>query len=378
MNWKKTLTLIGFAAVMATAATFLFAATPKDPGEGKFHLVYLVAAVDLKPGSKVTVDPIFFTDGKRVVNFHDFCRNQEKPLNSEKVTTDQKIIEDYCARKTFTSDPREYHTLNNHGQQVTLGPIEFKVRDVAPGNQEVMMGQSAVSSFTPGSIRPPKWLRKDGAPEYFFLLSRDKRVLEKIVPVFRAPDSEVQALVGRALEFSKLAKGKIAGGPPLHIRDINQAKGCHSSPSIFRLENALFADLDRDGKLDMQVTAYVVVKAERVVGQPLVDCFTKYMILGNGDTYLIGSTQWMRSSEDSQGTTVGGYKGYLRNGYALYAPLIAVRLYQPNEISVYSLYYIPSLEIPGFGMQHPHGVQLLSSDYRRGFSLYKYKSEMHY
>ena len=49
---KKTLTLIGFAAIIAAAAAFLQAATPKDKGEGKFHVVYLVSVIDLKPGSK--------------------------------------------------------------------------------------------------------------------------------------------------------------------------------------------------------------------------------------------------------------------------------------------------------------------------------------
>ncbi len=369
---KKTLTLIGLATLIAAAAAFLHAATPKESGEGKFHLVYLVAAVDLKPGAKVTVDPVFFTDGSRVVNFHDFCRDKIEPLKPSQITDDLAFIKNYCGNKTFTIDLKGLRALNNHGQQVTLNSVEFKVHDTAPGNQKVMMGQSSVSGFKSGSTTPPQWLRNDGAPEYFFLLSKDRQVLEKLVPVSRATDIEVQALVERALGFSKLARGKIAG-PPLHIRDIYQAKDCHSSLSLFRLENALLADLDRDGKLDMRVTAYAVVKAERIAGQPLVDCITSYMILGNGDTYLIGNTQWVRSSSDSLRTSGGAYDGYLRNGYAPHAPLVAVRLYQHNDVSVYSLYYIPSL-----GMHHPYGVQLLSSDYRRGFALYKFKSEMNY
>lgn len=81
---KKTITLIGFVAVLATAVTFLHAATPKDKAEGKFYLVYLVSAMDLKPGSKVFVDPVFFTDGKQIKSFHEYCRSYLKAPEQRK------------------------------------------------------------------------------------------------------------------------------------------------------------------------------------------------------------------------------------------------------------------------------------------------------
>ena len=106
MNQKTlTLTLIGFVAVMATAATFLLAAGPKDKEEGKFHLVYVVTAPDLdkkawieqvkkesygpvtlaslQVGTEVDIEPGFLTDGTRIVFAFDYCRRHYPKINRD-------------------------------------------------------------------------------------------------------------------------------------------------------------------------------------------------------------------------------------------------------------------------------------------------------
>ena len=73
---QKTLTLIGFVTILATTATFLIAAEPKEKSDGKFHLVYLVSTDKVEVGAKAYVEPLFFTDGKRLVFAYDYCRQQ--------------------------------------------------------------------------------------------------------------------------------------------------------------------------------------------------------------------------------------------------------------------------------------------------------------
>lgn len=344
-----------FSFLAFVAMGSLFATAPVSaaaPEKGRFHLIYLVSAVDLKPGSKVTVDPIFFTDGKEVKNFHDFCRKQN-PLKPEEVAPDQKFIEDYCARKTFTLKAMGYHTLNNHGQRLGLDAIEFKVIDhIAQTKEAVMMGSSTAASYAPGTINPPKWLRNDGAPEYFFLMAKDKTILEKIVPVPKASQAEVAKLTKRAEEFSGVARGKVTG-VPLKINDISKARDCVHSKSLIlsRIENPLLADLDLDGKLDMLVSAYAIVRVEEESDKPLVDCFTRYEILGNGDAYLVGNQNLVRTSWASRRHPGGVYERYLKNGYAQNAPLMVVNLPGKNRACAYIVEYVAHSHL-----QHTYGV----------------------
>jgi hypothetical protein len=356
-SMKRSLIFSVFILVAAGALSTAAPASAVAPTGGKFHLVYLVAAVDLKSGAKVTVDPIFFTDGSEVKNFHDLCRSKP-PLRPEQVAADKKFIEAYCARKTFTFDPKDYHTLNNHGQQIAIGSIEFRVIDTIPAtNDPVMMGSSTVASYIPGTISPPKWLRGDDAPEYFFLMAKDKTILEKIVPVSHAAEAEVQALQRRADEFSKLAQWRTAGSPT-HMKDVERRPLCMdvTSASLFRLENPLIADLDLDGKLDMFVNVYTVVKMDAEPDQPLIDCFTSYRIHGNGEAILFGNEQWQRTQRKEVSDSTGGsYQRYLQNGYAVNAALIVVNLPHGDRKCAYRLIY--SREVY---MWHPYGVALVS------------------
>lgn len=356
MNFKTPISFL-LSIVIWSA---LLSAPAYGAAREKFHLVYLVSVDDLKSGSNVYVDPIFFTNGKEVKNFHDFCRSTNKPLKPKQVAaSDQKFIDNYCAHKTFTFDPKDYYTLNNHGQQVTLEPIEFRVIDhIVQTKEAVMLGHSSVASYTTGTINPPKWLRGDGAPEYFFLMIKDKTILEKIMPVSRATKAEIQVLVKRAEEFSKLAKGKVTGSP-VHIKNIEKARDCMHSKSIvqFRIENPLIGDLDFDGKIDMLVGAYAVVRLDGEPDKPLVDCFTRYQLLGNGDTYLTGNESWVRTPWASRRHPGGVYERYLNNGYAPHAPLMVINLASENRLCAYGAAYLAQSHL-----WHADGVVLWTND----------------
>ncbi len=382
---KKTLTLAGVVAILATAATLLFAAGPKDNEEGKFHLVYLVSAMDLKPGSKVTVDPVFFTDGKTVKNFHLFCRKGMHPLKLSQVAADRQFIESYCSRKPFTFDPKGFHILNNHGQQLTVGPIDFKVigefthtgatgHPIIPPKDSVMMGHTQVRTYTPGTIEAPKWLRNDGAPEYFFLMSRDQQILEKIVPVSRASPAEVGALTKRVVEFSKIARGRVSGGLT-NSRDIEKASVCYAPNPIteFRLDNPLIVDLDLDGRLDMFVNVFSVHRIDSDPERPLVACFTTYRILGNGETILAGNHNELLSPH--WGNSSGGsYQRYLLNDYAVQTKMLFIRLPVDGRRCTYRLAYSGQPE-----SMHPSGYVLgaNSADCGRPHQFPKHPGDAH-
>lgn len=312
-NKKKRLVLISsLFAVLATASAVLFAGpAPKEKTDGKFHVVYFVTAVDLKPGSKVTADPIFFTDGKEVINFHDHCEPKYRELKDSQIAGDHRLIKDYCARKTFAVSFKNHHVLNNYGQSLSLEPALFQVIDTQPlgmpseppgpdgklrgpgqfGYEYVMLGRTTAKAYTPGTLDPPaNWLRRDGTPEHFFLMSDSKAILEKIVPVYRATKAEVDVLVKRVEAFKQVAKWR-RGGDMVRERDLGKSPYCYDAetPAIFRLQNPLIADFDQDGKLDIYVDVLTVVDARLDVLPQYSQfmCSTSYSIFGNGDAYLL-------------------------------------------------------------------------------------------
>ena len=75
----------------------------KTNTKGTFHLVYLVSAEKLEVGAKVFVEPLFFTNGERIVFAYNYCRQYfAKKYNIKKQYVsfpveeklDQKLIAD--------------------------------------------------------------------------------------------------------------------------------------------------------------------------------------------------------------------------------------------------------------------------------------------
>ena len=322
---KKTLTLIGFAAIIAAVAAFLQAATPKESGEGKFHVVYLVSAIDLKPGSKAFVDPVFFTDGKQIKPFHDYCRAYGKEQGVS--TTDLKPgqigdaigpIHRYCKNQPIPIEDRQYHTLNNSGVSVRLGTIEFTpgAKDgTIDGHQLIPRtrpypGVTAIESVagTPPAIE----LDTDSAirPRHFFLMSTNRALLEKIVPVQRYEVAQMKKLLDRARVFAEEIKGRKRSRQTMLIDGQLQTKIIEKKrPPTFDtsvkplLLDALFADIDGDKEPDAIVGVSVVwIGAESR---------SKYrwqaslsLLSTSGDSFSAGYD------------FPGGYEGQLAHGYS--------------------------------------------------------------
>jgi hypothetical protein len=336
------LLLLGLALGQAPTVQ---SAEPASASDGKFHLIYLVSAVDLKPGSKVYVDPIFFTDGKEVKNFHDHCKPERRTLQPTQIVGDLKFIENYCAKKTFSFDPKDYHTLNNHGERVTLERVGFHISDARGVNGEtVMMGYSKLESFTPGTIVPPRLLRNDGAPEYFFLMAKHRGLLTAILPMAKAIAADMTSLIERARQFADASKGKAENGEYALLRE-------DFKPIVRRIvANPLFADVDDDGSTDLVVG--IEARFQPVEGHSAPDVrwlSVAYLTAAGRNVLGYWPEFFPMGPYERLSESVDGYARFLSNGYPVMTPLVVVRLNRCN----YVLRFMEDRSMPV-----PHGLHL--------------------
>lgn len=277
-NRKKTLTLISLAAVLATASAVLFAdPAPKEQTGGKFYAVYLVSVLDLKPGSKAFVDPVFFTDGNQIKPFFDYCRAYGKEagvsitdLKPGQIGDAIEPIHQYCDNHSLTLQGKDYHTLNNTGVAVSLGSIDF-TPGVKYGERD---GHQVIPSSRPfpgitkleNVVGTPPAIQLDAdsknRPRYFFLMSTNKALLEQIVPVQRYSAAEMEALIKRARAYAEEVKGRKRSRLSLLIdgqvkTDVYEKKRPPTFTATTKplLLDALFADLDGDNIPDAIVGA---------------------------------------------------------------------------------------------------------------------------
>lgn len=343
------LLLLGLALGQATTVQ---SAQPASTTDGRFHLIYLVSAVDLKPGSKVYVDPIFFTDGKEVKNFHDHCKPEKCTLQPAQIVGDLKFIEDYCAKKTFTFDPKGYQTLNNHGQRITLDKIDFHIGDARGINNEtVMMGYSKLASFTPGSITPPKMLRNDGAPEYFFLMAEDESIFRRFVPVAKATQKEIDALI----TSGKTAVEKFKGTRVVRDRREEMATVV---PAMFdsslppSLTNPLMVDIDGDSRLDLIQGAHVSYRSTSDATAPTASWLAVQYTLGSGVVQFGKYADViLRGRYDPWNISGDAYDRFVRNSYPVYTPMVGVRVRECGYVIRY---------VVDIAMHVPPGIELES------------------
>lgn len=308
MNQKKTLALIGLVAVIATAATFLFAADTKDKTDGKFHLVYVVTVPNLDKkawidqvkkesygpvtssslavGAEIDIEPGFLSDGTRIVFAFDYCRRHYPAINrdvrrqhEERVVMAQVTPEDradlahYCQLKGFTLKGEQFTVMDNSGVRLALSEATFK-----PGTTPEFQGAGPYGGLTSPERFTAKITRIDGTPTeklpaaqqaqqpYVFLMSRDRSLLEHVVPVTRPTKEETKTLLARLERYMEKRKAEDPKGERemcrLYIHSGQTGKSYDpkdiswwralpdASPPIAEV---LYVDLDNDGRVDMLV-----------------------------------------------------------------------------------------------------------------------------
>lgn len=312
--WFRIAGLLGLVALLAWL--------PLTSARGeleKFHLIYLVSAVDLKPGSKAFVDPIFFTDGEKIVGFHEYCKTHTPVLRSDQISGDQEIIRKYCRQEDFQFDPVGHHTLNNHGLSVQLTPIRF-TRSLR--GETVMMGHSTVASTGQSTIEFPSLRRNDSAPEYFLLMSRDRSVLARMVSVATTNRAEVMSLLTKARSYAEEARGRTSGG-----REYKLLREEFMTSGNVSLANPIFADLDKDGRLDLVVGVHAVYVPKIKSSAPNMNWLAVAYIYGRSHQ-LLGHQVEIDPAGPYERLRMSGsaYQRLIENGYPAMAPLVVLSI----------------------------------------------------
>jgi hypothetical protein len=237
----------------------------------KYRLVYMVAAEaeNVQAGADVVVEPIFFTNGNDVVLLYDYCwvvymKNPPKgySLLPAQIADDVKFINEYCGyNKNITLDGSKFHTLNNNGESVRLGKIEFGFPGGRPQQRRgtqltpTEVGRSkivAVLADTPNVVHA-----NTTEPFKFYFMASSAALLKKILPLRRADPQEEAQLLKQAGEYAEEKKGieRRRGGFKACPIDAwcDGKTDARFQDAKTRLVSPLLGDFDGDEKLDLAV-----------------------------------------------------------------------------------------------------------------------------
>ncbi len=303
MNQKKTLTLVGVVAILATAGTLLFAADPKEKTEGKFHLLYRVIAPKVEVGAEVEIEPALITDGNRIYFAWDFCRwhypernydpkarynVKEDRLDRKLVSAaDQADLQRYCRHETYKIRGSEFLAIDNDGVQVSLIEATF----VPIHNDSSVPGGIVPDRFTAsiarmvGTPKPKLSMAAADNQPYVFLMSRNHVFLENMVMRAAMPrPEEAVSLLARLERYKERRRVSDQSG-------INeecamywpQRRGLHArSGKPLELVELFYYDLDGDGKQDL-VARFIEDSKWLAMARVLNSGGSERCLLRNGD-----------------------------------------------------------------------------------------------
>ncbi len=278
---KKSLALIGFATIIIVAAAFLHAATPKDQGVGKFHLVYLVSTDKVEVGAKAYVEPLFFTDGKRLVFAYDYCRqqylrNRNEPEAKYGYTKDSLLykaqigmgtteINSYCANKRTVVNLSNYFVrTSSNSARPSFGPVEFvpfKSNEQYWSPLLPQSGLSAIQHVDVVSTNNRDTIVDNSTLQKNFLVSASRSSLDLISPSISVSPSEKTVIYHRINSY--IAKRLNSSNREANFTECKLTHGLHSSAPVMQgphtldkasIDTVLIADIDNDGKLDAIVS----------------------------------------------------------------------------------------------------------------------------
>ncbi len=275
---------IFLACLMGLSAATSIAAQPN-----KFHLVYLVAADAgrYQAGREVVVEPLFFTNGEKFIFVYDYCRQvMEKKFQwryerhhkgphllrlDEIDDGDREITFSYCDNKSFSLNGDRFYSLNNRGESIKLGKIDFEFSGDGSHDRFIIpptlpkTGRAKVLDFL-GKAQDSKDI---SAPSFeFFFVGKNEELLKKVLPFWSVNDHAASILLRQAIAYAYPYKGvhrawvKDYPGCQLNSWCDLQKDGRFKDASI-RLTQSLIGDFDGDGAPD----AVVGIRAEIETGQ---------------------------------------------------------------------------------------------------------------
>lgn len=265
-----------FTALSATDAQKT-AGPAEDTRSSKFHPIFIVSVDALTVGAKAAVEPIFLTDGKEIIPFYDYCRalhgggipgseetvrktkanwEQYKKTLAQKGAPEIRALAPFCRGEAFALPAEKYFLLDNLGQRIRIGSVEFGTDDDTPDYVRRMRLPPHMSVSGTAKIVRVDQLEKEilslvssrATGKHYLLMAAREGVLSAITPVVRPTVREADVLLAQAATTAREKQGTrwwdgqqiqpsqkiIVGGDP-------------------QLRSPLFADFDNDGSIDVVV-----------------------------------------------------------------------------------------------------------------------------
>lgn len=282
-RFKKTITTVLLIGLFIIS----LACEAKTNTKGKFHLVYLVSAEKLEVGSKVYVEPIIFSNGKKIIPLYDYCRaiqggwiqarkeiqkkvygqwKHYKKILTQYGSSEINTIKSFCQNNSFKIPAQNYTIIDNIGQRIKIGIVQFtgdtKTMESTGGLGAppimTLIGTSIIKkaehiktnlllghSFS--SIRP-----------HYFVMSSNQELVKTIVPTKVPTKKEIKFLVKRARDLAMQNLGKKIRHCPKGECKTRWYPETKEWPYIkyeggVELSSPLIADIDNDGTVDLAI-----------------------------------------------------------------------------------------------------------------------------
>ncbi len=269
--------------------------TDANAKDAKFYLVYLVSTDKVEPGAKAFVEPLFFTDGKRLVFAYNYCRHyyikkhggsarlkrlfqvsKDQQLDDDQIADDLTRIHQYCDVKSTTIELRKYVVRDATDISLTLDAARFTVKEGfgPPGLPE--KGTATILTVEGAPLVVPETTVK-GGQQYFFLMTSNSALLDRIAPMQKVSSQEAARLRERVRRYTQARTTGIDRPSTMDICEIKpinpptppgQVPWRKPRKGPYQLSRAdvvasLFGDLDGDNLQDLVVSIFEVYPTDR-------------------------------------------------------------------------------------------------------------------
>lgn len=259
-------------------------ATDAGTNDPKFHLVYLVSTDKVEPGAKAFVEPLFFTDGNRLLFAYHYCRqyyltkyNIKHPLygipkaemlSPEEIADDLSAIHEYCENKNATIEVKNYLVRDGSGIRLNLDAVRFvPKKEFRPPDALPDRGSATILAVEGTPLIDPQTTIK-GGQQYFFLMTSNPALLDRIAPAQEVNKQKARHLRERVRRYTQ---ARTTGTDQPATMDICEIKSITTPPgqrpfipprkgpySLTRAQTlaSLFGDLDGDNLTDLVVSIF--------------------------------------------------------------------------------------------------------------------------